>query len=94
MIFYLTLYYYDEKSVSEIAKIMQCSENTVKSRLFNARKNLREELKKFGNIFTGLSLSFAVMKHKLKNIQIPVNARITVSAVLSVTSVALISVSY
>ena len=47
----IILYYYDEKSVSEIANIMQVSENTVKSRLFNARKKLREELKKFGNIF-------------------------------------------
>ena len=88
------LYYYDEKSVSEIANIMQVSENTVKSRLFNARKKLREELKKFGNIFTCLSLGFAVMKHKLKNIQIPVNVRITASAVLTAASMALISVSY
>ena len=90
----IILYYYDEKSVSEIANIMQVSENTVKSRLFNARKKLREELKKFGNIFTCLSLGFAVMKHRLKNIQIPVNARITVSAVLTAASMALISVSY
>ena len=90
----IILYYYDEKSVSEIANIMQVSENTVKSRLFNARKKLREELKKFGNIFTCMSLGFAVMKYKLKNIQIPVNARITVSAVLTAASMALISVSY
>ena len=90
----IILYYYDEKSVSEIANIMQVSENTVKSRLFSARKKLREELKKFGNIFTCLSLGFAVMKHKLKNIHIPVNARITVSAVLTSASVALLSVSY
>ena len=90
----IILYYYDEKSVSEIANIMQVSENTVKSRLFNARKKLREELKKFGNIFTCLSLGFAVMKHKLKNIQIPVNVRITASAVLTAASMALISVSY
>ncbi len=90
----IILYYYDEKSVSEIANIMQVSENTVKSRLFNARKKLREELKKFGNIFTCLFLGFAVIKHKLKNIQIPVNARITVSAVLTTASMALISVSY
>ena len=90
----IILYYYDEKSVSEIANIMQVSENTVKSRLFNARKKLREELKKFRNIFTCLFLGFAVIKHKLKNIQIPVNARITVSAVLTTASMALISVSY
>ena len=85
------LYYYDEKSVSEIARIMQCSVGTVESRLYYARKKLREELKKFGNIFTYFSLGFAVMKHRLKNIHIPVNARITVSAVM--TAAAMISVS-
>ena len=88
------LYYYDEKSVSEIARIMHCSVGTVESRLYYARKKLREELKKFGNIFTCLSLGFAVIKHKLKNIQIPVNVRITASAVLTAASMALISVSY
>ena len=85
------LYYYDEKSVSEIARIMQCSVGTVESRLYYARKKLREELKKFGNIFTYFSLGFAVMKHRLKNIHIPVNARITVSAVM--TAAAMVSVS-
>ncbi len=84
------LYYYDEKSVSEIARIMRCSVGTVESRLYYARKKLREELKKF-DIFTCLSLGFAVIKHKLKNIQIPVNARITASAV--VTAAAMVSVS-
>ena len=85
------LYYYDEKSVSEIARIMQCSVGTVESRLYYARKKLREELKKFGNIFTYFSLGFAVMKHKLKNINIPVNVRITASAVM--TAAAMVSVS-
>ena len=86
-------YYYDEKSVSEIANIMQCSENTVKSRLFNARKKLREELKKFGNIFTCVSLATATLKYKLKNIQIPINARITASAVLTVTAMTAVSMT-
>ena len=85
------LYYYDEKSVSEIARIMQCSVGTVESRLYYARKKLREELKKFGNIFTYFSLGFAVMKHRLKNIHIPVNVRITASAVM--TAAAMVSVS-
>lgn len=85
------MYYYDEKSVSEIARIMQCSVGTVESRLYYARKKLREELKKFGNIFTYFSLGFAVMKHRLKNIHIPVNVRITVSAVM--TAAAMVSVS-
>ena len=86
-------YYYDEKTVSEIANIMQVSENTVKSRLFNARKKLREELKKFGNIFTCVSLATATLKYKLKNIRIPINARITASAVLTVTAMTAVSMT-
>ena len=86
-------YYYDEKSVSEIADIMKCSKGTVESRLFSARKKLREELKKFGNIFTCLSLATATLKYKLKNIQIPINARITASAVLTVTAMTAVSMT-
>ena len=86
-------YYYDEKSVSEIADIMKCSKGTVESRLFSARKKLREELKKFGNIFTCVSLATATLKYKLKNIQIPINARITASAVLTVTAMTAVSMT-
>ena len=86
-------YYYDEKSVSEIADIMKCSKGTVESRLFSARKKLREELKKFGNIFTCLSLATATVKYKLKNIQIPINARISASAVLTVTAMTAVSMT-
>jgi RNA polymerase sigma-70 factor, ECF subfamily len=35
------LCYYEDKSVSEIAVIMGCPENTVKTRLFHARKQLK-----------------------------------------------------
>lgn len=36
------LCYYEEKSLAEIADIVGCPENTVKTRLFHARKLLRE----------------------------------------------------
>lgn len=47
----LLLYYYEERSINEIAQIMDCSVNTVKSRLYYARKNIKsqvEELEKKG----------------------------------------------
>ena len=38
------LYYYNEKSIAEIAAFMECSEGTVKSRLNYARKKIRDEI--------------------------------------------------
>jgi RNA polymerase sigma-70 factor (ECF subfamily) len=40
------LHYYNDMSVSEIARVMNCFPGTVKSRLFNGRKKLAAELKK------------------------------------------------
>lgn len=39
------LYYYNGLGTKEIAKVMDCMEGTVKSRLFTARKNLKSLLK-------------------------------------------------
>lgn len=41
----IILYYYNELSIHEIAKILGCFEGTVKSRLHNGRKLLEKELK-------------------------------------------------
>lgn len=38
------LCYYEDRSLVEIAEITQCPENTVKTRLFHARKQLRNNL--------------------------------------------------
>lgn len=38
------LYYYDEMSVKEIAAALECSENTVKSRLNYARKQIKKDV--------------------------------------------------
>ena len=42
----ITLYYYDDFSIKEISKIVEIPEETVKSRLSNARNILKKELKK------------------------------------------------
>lgn len=39
------LYYYNNLSIKEIAKVMNCFEGTVKSRLYYAKKALEKELK-------------------------------------------------
>ena len=38
----IILYYYNQLSIPEIAKVMKCKEGTVKSRLYVARNQLRE----------------------------------------------------
>ena len=42
----ILLFYYDEKSLKEIATILNCSEGTVKSRLCNSRKIIKSEIDK------------------------------------------------
>jgi RNA polymerase sigma factor, sigma-70 family len=45
-----TLKYYEDYKIKDIAKMMQCSEGSVKRYLFNASNKMREKLK---NIFQG-----------------------------------------
>lgn len=42
----ILLFYYDELSVAEIAKIMECSESTVTSRISYAKKYIKQEVEK------------------------------------------------
>ncbi|WP_010243086.1 RNA polymerase sigma factor [Acetivibrio cellulolyticus] len=42
----MVLYYFNELSIKEISKVLNCFEGTVKSRLHNARKTLQKELEK------------------------------------------------
>lgn len=43
--FLLTLYYFDNQSIEEIAKIIDCNSNNVKIKLFRSRKKLTSILK-------------------------------------------------
>lgn len=54
----MMMYYIEEMSIHEIAEILECSENTVKSRLNYGRKNMQKaavKLEKEGYHFYGLS---------------------------------------
>ena len=55
----IMLYYFSELSVAEIADVMNCSEGTVKSRLFLARKSIKTEIeeqeRKSGEKFYGVA---------------------------------------
>jgi RNA polymerase sigma factor (sigma-70 family) len=42
----VVLFYYNEMSIKEIANIMNCSEGTVKSRLYHGKKYLRNKVDK------------------------------------------------
>lgn len=56
----IVLYYFNDRSVAEIAGIMDCSENTVKSRLYLARHSIKTEIeeqeRKSGEKFYGIAV--------------------------------------
>mgnify|MGYP003488269018 FL=1 len=43
--FLLTLYYFDDQTIEEIAKVINCNSNNVKIKLFRSRKKLASILK-------------------------------------------------
>lgn len=45
----IIFYYFNDMSIKEIADILNCSEGTVKSRLFKAKKNLEKDLMSIGS---------------------------------------------
>ncbi len=56
----IVLYYFNDRSVAEISEIMDCSENTVKSRLYLARHSIKtrieEQERKSGERFYGVAV--------------------------------------
>lgn len=49
----VVMFYYDEMSIARIAQLLECSQGTVKSRLYYARKLIRQELEKNGYMLGG-----------------------------------------
>ena len=55
--------YRDELSIKEIAEVLECSEGTVKSRLFYTLKHLNQSLKAFeGSLITLVYLLFQIIE--------------------------------
>lgn len=85
------MFYYDEMSIREIAEILGCSENTVKSRLSYGRKKIQQEvlaLEKKGTKLYGLApISFFVFLLRVYN-TIPVKP-LSASVLASIESAVL-----
>ena len=79
----VTLYYYDEMSVQEISKELDCPEGTVKTRLYHSRKILKNELLKRGIVLGG---STVLVSAALKSYSETFNAS---AAVINTTSSAI-----
>ena len=52
----VVLYYYNDMAVRDIARVLECREGTVKSRLFAARRNLQKAMEHSGNDLEGVRI--------------------------------------
>ena len=52
----MVLYYYNDMAVRDIARVLECREGTVKSRLFAARRNLQKAMEHSGNDLEGVRI--------------------------------------
>lgn len=72
------LYYYDELTLTEIAELMECSEGTVKSRLFSSREKIKEGVLKYeqkhdDKLYSIAALPFMarLLQREAKEMQMP-----------------------
>ena len=81
----IILFYFEQRSVKEIAEICECSENTVKSRLNYARKKIKEdvlELEKKGTKLYSVSVLpflYWLFKEEFKACEVPASTTTNVA---------------
>ncbi len=81
----IILFYFEQRSVKEIAEICECSENTVKSRLNYARKKIKEdvlELEKKGTKLYSISVLpflYWLFKKEFMACEVPASTSINVA---------------
>ncbi len=89
------MYYYHQLSIGEISEILEVNENTVKSRLFYARKAIKAGLEKYGKDAVMLGCISATLFENCQKLKIPMSVVQTVSigSVAKISSVATVSVA-
>ena len=77
----IIMFYYDEMSIEQIAVLTNCPEGTIKSRLYNARKNIKLGIEKYEmqgvKLYGTVSLPVLsiLLKEHAQNLQIPLSIK-------------------
>lgn len=73
----IMLFYYEEKSIKDISEILECSQGTVKSRLFKSRDILKASIEKYEkkgtklHSLSGISILSVLLREVAKEYKLP-----------------------
>ena len=73
----IMLFYYEEKSIKDISEILECSQGTVKSRLFKSRDILKAAIEKYEkkgiklHSLSGISILSVLLREAAKEYKLP-----------------------
>lgn len=73
----IMLFYYEEKSIKDISEILECSQGTIKSRLFKSRDILKASIEKYEkkgtklHSLSGISILSVLLREAAKEYKIP-----------------------
>lgn len=73
----IMLFYYEEKSIKDISEILECSQGTVKSRLFKSRDILKASIEKYEkkgtklHSLSGISILSVLLREAAKEYKLP-----------------------